>query len=123
MNRRAPLPNLALDRTAPATLHRQLVDGLRRAIHGGDLATGAILPSSRALAETLGVSRNTVVTAYDELTAEGLLTARRGSATRVLRGSAVPSLPDWRGLLRAAQYPVDPVRFRDPDGNAIYFHR
>ena len=123
MKRRALFPHFALDRTSPEPLHRQLEGALRRAVHDGALPAGAALPSTRALADTLGVSRNTVVTAYDELTAEGLLIARSGSATRVF-GSAAPSrLPDWNRIVRASQYPVAPFDFRDPDGNALYFHR
>jgi DNA-binding transcriptional MocR family regulator len=69
------------------------------------------------------VSRNTVITAYEELTAEGLLEARTGSATRV-RGCGRPLVePDWRAILRASQYPVGSLTFRDPDGNPLRFHR
>ena len=85
MKRRALLPNFALDRTSHEALHCQLAAALHRAIHGGELPPGAILPSTRALAHDLGVSRNTVVIAYEELAAEGLLMARAGSATRVYR--------------------------------------
>jgi GntR family transcriptional regulator / MocR family aminotransferase len=123
LNRRAPLPNIALDRTSREALHVQLAAALRRAIHARELPPGATLPSTRALADALGVSRNTVVTAYDELSAEGLILARAGSATRVFGNGAVPRLPDWHSVVRASQYPVDPVRFRDADGNALYFHR
>jgi DNA-binding transcriptional MocR family regulator len=120
---RALLPNLALDRTSRDALHRQLGDALRRAIHAAELPPGAVLPSTRALADALGISRNTVITAYEELAAEGLLVARAGSATRVWGNTAAPRLPDWDSIVRASQYPLDPVGFRDPDGNALYFHR
>jgi DNA-binding GntR family transcriptional regulator len=123
LKRRVLLPNFSLDRTSRETLHTQLSAALHRAIDCGDLPPGAILPSTRALADALGVSRNTVIVAYDELTAEGLLVARAGSATRVVGNATAPPLPDWRGINRASQYPVDSVPFRDPDGNALYFHR
>lgn len=64
-------------------LHRRLYLGLREAILDGRLAEGAALPSSRALAAQLGVARNTVLAAYDQLAAEGFTEGRRGSATRV----------------------------------------
>ena len=122
MKRRA-LPNFALDRTSREALHRQLANELRRAIHCGELPPDAILPSTRGLAYALAISRNTAVTAYEELVAEGLLIARAGSATRVSGSAAASRAPDWRGIVRASQYPVDPVGFRDCDGNGLYFHR
>ncbi|RDS66609.1 PLP-dependent aminotransferase family protein [Streptomyces sp. M7] len=56
---------------------------LRDAVRNGRLAPGERLPATRQLAEELGVSRNTVKAAYDQLVAEGYLTARQGSGTRV----------------------------------------
>ncbi|MET8677790.1 PLP-dependent aminotransferase family protein [Streptomyces sp. NPDC004647] len=58
---------------------------LRDAVRTGRLAPGVRLPSSRALASDLGLARNTVADAYGELVAEGWLTARQGSGTRVAR--------------------------------------
>ena len=123
MKRRVLLPNFSLDRTSHESLHRQLAEALRRAIRAGELPPGAILPSTRALAGALGVSRNTVVIAYEELAAEALLIARAGSTTRVFGNAAAPRIPDWSGMVRASQYPLDSVQFRDPDGNPLYFHR
>src|SRR5215207_8297035 len=56
---------------------------LREAVRTGRLAPGTRLPSSRSLARDLGVARNTVADAYGLLVAEGWLTARQGSGTRV----------------------------------------
>lgn len=56
---------------------------LRDAVHAGRLLPGAVLPSSRALALDLQVSRGTVVDAYTQLVAEGYLLARPGSTTVV----------------------------------------
>ena len=72
-------------------LHRQLEDALRTAIRDGRLAPGATLPSSRALADQLEVSRGIVVGAYEQLTAEGYLTARPGGATRVAAAAVEPA--------------------------------
>ncbi|MEX0303514.1 MAG: PLP-dependent aminotransferase family protein [Leisingera sp.] len=60
-------------------LYQQIVTALRRQISEGSLAIGTRLPSSRALAQDLGVARSTVVTAYDQLVAEGFADARRGA--------------------------------------------
>jgi GntR family transcriptional regulator/MocR family aminotransferase len=70
--------------------------GLRAAILGGRLAAGMRLPSSRALAAQLGVRRNAVVAAYEQLLGDGLVEARTGAGTfvaaRVPRGPA-PATP------------------------------
>lgn len=107
--RQTPLLALALDRTATASLQQQLYDQVREIILAGGLAPGARLPSSRALAGELGCSRNTVVSAFDQLLSEGYLEGHAGSGTfvsRVLpedllgqpataprRGGAVPAPP------------------------------
>ena len=62
---------------------RELERELRALIQTGGLRAGDRLPSTRNLAGDLGVSRGLVVEAYDQLLAEGYVTARRGSATRV----------------------------------------
>lgn len=68
----------------PATGRRTgLEHALRDAIRTGRLAPGARLPATRRLAVELGLARNTVAAAYDQLVAEGYLTARRGAGTRV----------------------------------------
>lgn len=79
----AAWPAVALAPEPGASLSRQLEDGLRGAILGGSLAPGARLPSTRALAARLGVSRTTVLAAFDRLLAEGYLAGRTGSGTYV----------------------------------------
>lgn len=64
-------------------LHRRLYLALRESMLDGRLAEGAVLPSSRALAAQLGMARNTVLAAYDQLAAEGFVEGRHGSGTRV----------------------------------------
>src|SRR5262245_33350391 len=84
--RRAPegFPILiALDPKASESLARQIYRTLRDGILAGRLAAGFRLPSTRALASDLGVSRNTVVTAFDQLLAEGYVESRVGRGTRV----------------------------------------
>src|SRR6202046_5486278 len=72
-----------LDRSASQPLRAQLEASLREAIRGGRLRAGERLPSSRELAHELGVSRGMVQDCYGQLLAEGYLTSRTGSATRV----------------------------------------
>ena len=72
-----------LDRSASAPLRSQLEASLREAIRDGRLRGGERLPSSRELARELAVSRGMVQECYGQLLAEGYLTSRTGSATRV----------------------------------------
>jgi GntR family transcriptional regulator/MocR family aminotransferase len=74
---------LELDRSRRPGLRVQMEQGLREAIRSGRLVSGTLLPSSRALADDLGVSRGLVVTVYEQLTAEGYLVSRPGSGTVV----------------------------------------
>src|SRR4051812_35951719 len=70
-------------------LYAQLARALKRAILQGQLKAGAALPATRALAAQLGLSRNTVLTAYETLCAEQLTVARIGSGTFV--SASIPS--------------------------------
>lgn len=117
--RQSFLPPIELDREASIPLHRQISTQIARAFRGG-ADEGARLPSSRMLAKLLGVSRNTVLTAYDELAAAGLIRGRRGAATIVGRRSA--GLPDVLRLLRDAQYPSRTLTITDPDGAELYLN-
>ena len=91
---------LPIDRQDRAPLHRQLYDGMRRAILAGLLRPGQRVPATRVLATELGMSRLPVLTAYEQLLHEGYLEGRVGSGTFV---SA--QLPDE--LLRAR--PARPI--------------
>src|SRR5262245_29397124 len=85
---------IGLERASSVPLYRQLYDGLREAILSGRLRPGARLPSTRVLAGDLDTSRNTVLTAFGQLLAEGYLEGRVGAGTTVAR-----TLPE--ALLRA----------------------
>jgi GntR family transcriptional regulator / MocR family aminotransferase len=88
-----------LDRSARQPLRIQLEADLREAIREGRLRGGERLPSSRELARELGVSRGMVQECYGQLLAEGYLTSRTGSATRVAdikeRPTAVSRVTSW----------------------------
>ena len=83
------LAGVDLDRRRPSPLATQLYEGLRRAVLRGQIRRGERFPSTRLLAQDLGVSRNTVTSAYEQLLAEGYIEAKVGSGTCVAR-----SLPD-----------------------------
>jgi GntR family transcriptional regulator/MocR family aminotransferase len=74
---------VSVDRDGGRSLRVQLEDQLRDGIRRGALHAGTPLPSTRALAAELAVSRGVVVEAYAQLVAEGFLVARPGAATRV----------------------------------------
>ena len=112
---------LHMSRGGGETLTRQLADQLRDLITGGRLAPGQLLPSSRDLAQTLDVSRNTVSFAIEQLAAEGYLTLSAGrrpavAAGLVLDGRKVSSrsnratgdrikLSAWARSLQRANWP------------------
>ncbi|ALM85848.1 PLP-dependent aminotransferase family protein [Bordetella sp. N] len=75
----------ALDRASEHALQRQIYDIVRRCVLDHTLQPGQRLPSSRALAADIGVSRITVTLAYDRLIAENYLSSRGGSGTFVER--------------------------------------
>jgi DNA-binding transcriptional MocR family regulator len=75
--------HVTLDRGA-GRLSTQLADRLRDAVRTGRLAPGARLPSTRDLADALGVSRGVAVAAYEQLVAEGFVVSRQGDGTRVV---------------------------------------
>lgn len=67
---------------------RQICEVLKEQILGGIFAVDGRLPSSRALAEELGVSRTTVTAAYEQLLAEGFIEVRQGSRPRIVAAPA-----------------------------------
>jgi len=87
------LDNLQVDRNGDVPLHRQIYSAIRDYILDGRLGPDMSLPATRSLAQSLGVGRNTVVAAYDQLLAEGYLEARAGSRTWVARLLIQPTVP------------------------------
>lgn len=79
-----------LDRTSGTPLYQQLRDQIRCRILSGSIPPGTKLPPERTLANMLGVNRTTVVNAYRELAAEGLVEGRVGHGTVVLDPPAPP---------------------------------
>jgi GntR family transcriptional regulator/MocR family aminotransferase len=114
------LPSIILDRAASAPLHQQLRHQFARAIRSGT-ADGRRLPSTRLLARLAGVSRNTVLAAYDDLAADGLIRGRRGAGMLIVAGANRGRVAlDLQRLLREAQYPARSMTVIDPDGTTLY---
>jgi GntR family transcriptional regulator/MocR family aminotransferase len=82
-----PELSLRLDRALGEPLRVQLERALRQSIQSGRLEAGERIPSTRRLAAELGISRGLVVDCYAQLEAEGYLSGRPGSATRVADGA------------------------------------
>jgi GntR family transcriptional regulator/MocR family aminotransferase len=116
------VPEVVLDRAAGVPLQRQIYGQIAEAIRSGLIGRDARLPSTRVMARLLGVSRNTVLAAYEDLTADDLVRGERGAGMRV-HGRAPSRGLTWFGLrdvIRAAGYPARILTFEDPDGNPLY---
>jgi GntR family transcriptional regulator/MocR family aminotransferase len=83
-----PFVTLRARKVSQIPMHRQIYEMMRQAILSGDLPAKSRIPSSRNLAQQLGISRMTVVNAYDQLFAEGYLEGKIGAGTFV--ASALP---------------------------------
>ncbi|MGX1884169.1 MocR-like pyridoxine biosynthesis transcription factor PdxR [Streptomyces sp. NPDC055287] len=111
--------HLELETAGSGSRRAVLMRALREAIRGGRLAPGTRLPPYRSLAADLGIARNTVADAYAELVAEGWLTARQGSGTRVAqRAAPAAPLPRSRTPARESRPAYDLVQGR-PDPSAF----
>ncbi|MBE7551141.1 MAG: PLP-dependent aminotransferase family protein [Anaerolineales bacterium] len=91
---------IQLLRQTDQPLYLQVAEQLRQQIENGELAPHTRLPASRILAKKLGVNRITIVNAYAELEAEGLVISRVGSGTFVAgeqQPAALAPSPLWRG--------------------------
>ena len=104
-----------LDAQSPVPLYKQLYERVRRGILSGRLERGVRLPSTRLLASELGISRTTVVLAYEQLLLEGYLQSQVGQGTSVARNLPVPFMIDQSERLEdAAQSSVLRVASRVP---------
>jgi GntR family transcriptional regulator/MocR family aminotransferase len=112
----ADLP-IAADRAGPAPLTVQIVGQLRTAMSDGRLAAGERLPSTRALASDLGISRTVVTGAYAQLFAEGWIEGRHGSGTYVADGASRAGMGEERNG-RAADARAGRPRAGEPAGPA-----
>ena len=95
------------DRNGEQPLYRQIAEHLERRISLGELPPGSALPSERKLAEQLGVNRSTVVQAYEELRASGIVESLAGSGTRVSRhlwGMDPQRTPNWHRYVEGGAF-------------------
>ena len=102
--RKAGLTTIHLDAADPRPLYQQMYEKLRQLILCSHIAPGTQMPSTRVLAQELGVSRNTVLAAFSQLAAEGYLTSRAGAGSFV-----ADPLPDDTFRARRAAANIPPV--------------
>ncbi len=100
MSQTATLVSVALDATQEPPLYVQLFEQVRDLILSGRLKPRQRLPSTRALAKDLNVSRTTTLAAYEQLMSEGYIEGREGSGAYV-----APTLPEDLLLVRSPQKP------------------
>ena len=109
---------IVLHRQGKRALQVQLADQLKHLIQTGKLRTGRRLPSTRAMADELRVSRNTVVAAYELLQGEGYVQGQErsafvvGFATEAFRSSPLRPSSRPRASEQLPRLPVAPVPFR-----------
>ncbi|MBO1900857.1 PLP-dependent aminotransferase family protein [Leucobacter weissii] len=109
----AELP-VVLDRRGEESLPVQLAAALRAAIDGGALLPGEPVAASREQARRLGVARGVVVAAYEQLIAEGYLTAAHGRGTRVHPELRTASAGPVGGARPASGRGAEPIAAPDP---------
>ena len=108
------LPAVTIDRAAAKPLYRQLCDAYREAIVERRLRGGQRLPSTRALAVELRISRIPVLNAFEQLIAEGYFESRRGAGTFVARALSRDTSAKGRTASRSVRRPGPRVVARRP---------
>ncbi|MCF6429900.1 PLP-dependent aminotransferase family protein [Leisingera sp. MMG026] len=107
----ALLQGFTIERDSPVPIYRQLDASLRRLILDGSLAPGQKLPSTRELAQELGISRITVKNVYEQIIAEGYAQAKTGAGTFVAEGLDTEAFPQ----VRAPRHREKPADFEISD--------
>ncbi|KOP64013.1 GntR family transcriptional regulator [Bacillus sp. FJAT-18019] len=103
------------DRNSTDPLYQQIANDLEQRISYGEFPPGSLLPSERKLAEQLGVNRSTVVLAYSELRALGIIESRSGSGTRVSSskwGATPKHTPNWHRYAEGGSFLPNPPFLR-----------
>ena len=100
--------NITIDKENKIPVYLQIATEIKRLILSGHLPAGAVLPSERTLAEILGVHRNTVTRAYQELKTEGCILGQQGVAYQVTdslkeskgKASDKPKKVNWPAIIK-----------------------
>jgi DNA-binding transcriptional MocR family regulator len=121
MNARAVVSILGVWTRGQGGLQRKLTDALMLGIRQGSLAPGVRLPSERALADALTISRTTVVASYDALRDAGWLESRQGSGTWVRAGSQAIEMARSAHAATLMASPLLGLVFERDTGNVVDF--
>lgn len=93
------------NRSSPLPLHQQIYDYMKKKIMNGEWSIGTKIPPQRTLANKFKVNRSTIITALDELVADGLIESKVGRGTVVINNtwSIISSSPppDWGNYVRS----------------------
>ena len=100
------LPSIAKINKSQGKISAQLTQALREAVQSGDLQAGDPLPSSRELAQTLGVARGTIIEAYDQLLAEGVFDSQARTGTYVSHALAKTELQHHKKESKTSSMPL-----------------
>jgi DNA-binding GntR family transcriptional regulator len=116
------IPSITVDRASPLPLSRQIHKQMAELIREHRFGPGLRLPSTRVMATLLAVSRTTVMAAYDDLAADGLIFGRRGSGSIVesRARNRVPVQFKIGRMIREAGFPARVLHLEDADGNGLY---
>ncbi|NIK76568.1 DNA-binding transcriptional MocR family regulator [Paenibacillus castaneae] len=95
------------DRSMKIPLYQQIADNMEQRISYGEFPPGSLLPSERKLAEQLEVNRSTIILAYEELRAAGIIESRSGGGTRVSKhkwGATPKHTPNWNRYVKGGNF-------------------
>lgn len=95
---------ISIEKDISIPIYIQIKNQIREMIYNGVIAKHFLLPPERKLAKTLGVSRSTVIKAYEELKALGLVESYRGKGTRVIVESNSSSLKKEKKVVPLSWY-------------------
>jgi GntR family transcriptional regulator/MocR family aminotransferase len=111
--------SITLDRGSDSALYQQICERIEELMAAGELAAGEKLPASRELASMLGINRNTITSAYEELAKRGLVRSHVGQGTFVAEVSRSPEPAPMRfRFSRAVEAAAERVRTAVAAGSA-----
>jgi GntR family transcriptional regulator, regulator for abcA and norABC len=114
------------DKSSPVPLYLQIKQFIKHKIETGEWPVGSKLPAQRSLAKLWSVNRSTIVTAVEELIAEGLLEGKSGSGTRIVNNtwSLITSTPppDWNSYVQTGIHQPNLPTIQEINKSEFYPH-
>ena len=103
------------NRESQIPVYKQIADYIEQQISNGEYPAGTVLPSERALSKELQVNRSTIVAAFEELRASGIVESLRGKGTIVSRNiwrGTSKRIPNWEKLIETGSFLPNPTMMR-----------